>query len=56
MTSFQRWRRIQRAISDVESEEDVAEVRAEIRELPDEDPDRPDLAQQLALVADGLEI
>lgn len=55
MTSFQRWREIQRAISDVESEEDVTQVRAEIRELPEGDPDRSDLDHQLALVADGLD-
>lgn len=55
MTSLQHWREIQKAISDVESAEDVAKVRAEIRELPDEDPDRADFAEQLTVVADGLE-
>lgn len=55
MTDTGTWKRIQRAISSIEDEEDAEEVRSMIEDLPENDPDREDLSEQFSMVADGLE-
>lgn len=54
MTDQKEWQEIQQALSGIETEEDVQEVRRMIEDLPADDPDRPDLAQQLATIASSL--
>lgn len=55
MTSQKRWSEIQQAMSEIETAEDAEEVHRMIRALPEGDPDRADLGQQLETITSGLE-
>lgn len=56
MTDIDTWKQIEGMITAIRDQDDVEEVREMIDGLPDNDPDKPDLAEQLAVVESGLNL